>query len=118
MSVLTSGFNKLATQLLDLAKIHAPTVTATIGYTAPYAVYVHEDLTKNHPVGEAKWLENAIHANQQNVIDMIYTKLTAGQTMTQACEETGWWLLQLANTMCPVDTGRLKASAYSDVTES
>jgi len=25
-----------------------------------YAVYVHEDLTKNHPVGQAKFLESAI----------------------------------------------------------
>ena len=27
-----------------------------------YAVYVHEDLTKRHPVGEAKFLENAMLA--------------------------------------------------------
>jgi len=30
-----------------------------IVYTAPYGVYVHEDLTARHPHGEAKFLEKA-----------------------------------------------------------
>lgn len=29
------------------------------GAAAPYAVYVHENLTAHHPVGEAKFLERA-----------------------------------------------------------
>ena len=36
-------------------------VTVQVGFggqAAPYAVYVHEDLSKHHPVGNAKFLEN------------------------------------------------------------
>ena len=30
------------------------------GVAAPYAVYVHENLSANHPVGQAKFLESAV----------------------------------------------------------
>ena len=32
------------------------------GPAADYAIYVHEDLSAHHPVGEAKYLENAVEA--------------------------------------------------------
>ena len=32
-------------------------VNLDVGYTAPYAVYVHEILTNFHPIGQAKYLE-------------------------------------------------------------
>lgn len=38
-------------------------ISVTIGAGGPaadYAVYVHEDLSKRHPVGEAKFLEKAV----------------------------------------------------------
>lgn len=31
------------------------------GPSAPYTVRQHEDLTLNHPTGQAKWLENAFN---------------------------------------------------------
>ena len=36
---------------------------------AYYAWIVHEDLAATHPVGEAKWLENAVNRHQQELID-------------------------------------------------
>lgn len=30
------------------------------GPAAPYAIYVHEDLTKHHPTGEAKFIEKPL----------------------------------------------------------
>lgn len=42
-----------------------------IGYTADYAVYVHEDLEATHEVGEAKFLEKAVKMNQKRIIDEI-----------------------------------------------
>jgi Bacteriophage HK97-gp10, putative tail-component len=41
-------------------EVRGKTVTVQCGFGGPaagYAVYVHEDLTKNHPVGQAKFLE-------------------------------------------------------------
>jgi len=37
------------------------------GPAAPYAVFVHEDLTKHHPVGQAKYLELPVRARLQGM---------------------------------------------------
>jgi len=42
-----------------------------IGYTAYYAVYVHEDLEAYHEVGEAKFLDKAIKMNQKRIIEEL-----------------------------------------------
>lgn len=40
-----------------------------VGYSAAYALFVHEDLAANHPNGgEAKFLESAIQDNQAQII--------------------------------------------------
>jgi hypothetical protein len=41
------------------------------GETAPYAVYVHEDLYAAHTNGEAKFLENACLAAEKEIGDFI-----------------------------------------------
>ena len=47
----------------------------SIGYSADYAVYVHEDLTKHHPNGQAKFLETAILQNQDKLGVALVTNL-------------------------------------------
>lgn len=50
--------------------VTAPTATpggtnVEVGFGGPaagYAIYVHEDLSAHHPVGEAKYLERAVEA--------------------------------------------------------
>lgn len=44
-----------------------------VGCTAEYAIYVHEDLEAHHPIGEAKFLENAISENQETIMKLIHT---------------------------------------------
>lgn len=39
--------------------------------TADYALKVHEDLQARHPIGEAKFLENAIKAKQDEALKII-----------------------------------------------
>lgn len=36
------------------------TIIVCGGPAAPYAVFVHEDLTKHHPVGQAKFIESTL----------------------------------------------------------
>ena len=36
------------------------TIIVCGGPAAPYAIYVHEDLTKHHPVGQAKFIESTL----------------------------------------------------------
>lgn len=45
---------------------------AEIGTVADYAIYVHEDLDAHHPVGEAKFLDNAIQAKKDEVLKLIH----------------------------------------------
>lgn len=40
---------------------------AAISYNVPYAVFVHERLELNHPVGEAKFLEKALIAKAEDM---------------------------------------------------
>ena len=42
-----------------------------VGYTAAYAVFVHEDLEAKHTNGEAKFLENAIKAKKAEMLAAI-----------------------------------------------
>ncbi|GAA3705389.1 hypothetical protein GCM10023081_46780 [Arthrobacter ginkgonis] len=45
---------------------------AAISYDTPYAVRQHEDMSLRHDDGRtAKWLENAVNAEAQNVRDII-----------------------------------------------
>ena len=41
---------------------------AQVGYSAEYAVKVHEDLNAKHKIGEAKFLENAAKAKEQEAL--------------------------------------------------
>lgn len=47
-----------------------------LGYSANYALYVHENLEAHHDDGEAKFLESVIIENQQEIIEII--KLRSG----------------------------------------
>lgn len=42
-----------------------------IGFSAAYAIYVHEDLDAYHEVGQAKFLEVAVENKQQEALQVI-----------------------------------------------
>ena len=44
---------------------------AEVGVTADYAVPVHEILENKHPVGQAKFLEAAVHESQTAILDIV-----------------------------------------------
>jgi len=46
-----------------------------IGNTAEYALPVHENLESNHPVGESKFLENAITENKNKILNIISLRM-------------------------------------------
>lgn len=59
-------------------EVHGSTIQVTMGYggpAAPYALKQHEDLTFNHPVGQAKYLERptleAVRGMGQRLADRI-----------------------------------------------
>ena len=42
-----------------------------VGYTADYAVKVHEDLGVYHKTGQAKFLETAIEKSKGDILDIV-----------------------------------------------
>ena len=42
-----------------------------VGYTAFYAIYVHENLAASHDTGQAKFLEESISKNRKEIIRIV-----------------------------------------------
>jgi hypothetical protein len=86
-----------------------------VGYAAPYAVYVHENLEARHPIGQAKFLEQPAREYRKDMAAAVVAGLRAGESLTQAQLAAGKVLLRESQKLVPVDTGLLKRSGYVDV---
>lgn len=84
----------------------------TVGFSAEYAVYVHEMLHLFHPVGQAKFLEDAMKTEAPALREIIRSALRSGKTLGEAQLLAGQHLLARAKELCPVDTGHLRDSGF------
>jgi predicted GNAT family N-acyltransferase len=84
-----------------------------VGYTQAYAIYVHENLQAHHPVGQAKFLEQPARELQPVLRRIISEAASRGQTLEQSLLLAGLRLQRESQKLCPVDTGALKASAFT-----
>ena len=110
-----------------------------VGYTASYALYVHEavgmklqglprspetDKKGNpkpargyywSPLGraQAKFLEEPARTLQPELAQIVRIALLKGKTMAQALLLAGLRLQRESQLLVPVDTGNLKASAFT-----
>lgn len=90
------------------------------GSSAPYALYVHENLNaRHHPPhgngGEAKFLETPSRTRRKEMMQIILSALKAGKTMSQALFYAGSALLGWARELCPWKTGALRDSGFVKV---
>lgn len=84
-----------------------------VGYTAPYATFVHENLEAHHPNGgQAKFLEQPMRENARDYRFTITAALRAGKSMRQALLLAANRLKADSQKLCPVDTGKLVLSAF------
>lgn len=81
-----------------------------VGYDAPYALYVHEDLSARHAVGAAKFLERPMREGSRDLAALIEARIAAGATLAAALRAAGDELLRRSQALVPVDTGRLRNS--------
>ena len=86
-----------------------------VGFTAQYAIYVHENLYSFHPVGQAKYLEQPFRLLQEEFKRIIRDGMARGATIEQALLMAGLRLQREAQILTPVDTGNLKNSAFTRV---
>lgn len=84
-----------------------------VGYEAPYAVYVHEDLTANHPNGgQAKFLEAAVRGNRREMAAIVRRSIQAKNGLEEGLLRSGHFLMSRSRPLVPVDTGFLRDSGY------
>ena len=90
-------------------------INVTVGYNAYYAIYVHEDLQKHHPTGQAKFLEEPARRLAPQMARTVSYYLGRGYTLEQAMLIAGLDLQKESQRLVPVDTGFLRDSAYTRV---
>lgn len=109
------GIKELMTQfkkLLIKSKLKDD-VAVIVGYTANYALFVHENLEARHPVGQAKFLEQPARQNAKEYAAIIKTGYRRTGTLLPGLLLAGLRLQRDSQKLVPIDTGNLKGSAFT-----
>lgn len=93
------------------------TVSVAVGYTQAYAIYVHENLKSHHPIGEAKFLERPFRELGPDLASQITDDLRNGVSFPMALLRAGLLVQRESQLLVPVDTGALRASAFTELEE-
>jgi hypothetical protein len=89
---------------------------AKVGYSAPYAVFVHENLEIHHPNGQAKFLEQPFRELEAQLRAMISELVKKrGLTWQRASLMAAQYLLRESQKLVPVRTGYLRDSGFARV---
>jgi len=116
------GLTRLMSKLKNLSKTvgeEASKASVTTGFTQNYAVYVHENLESKHDVGQAKFLEQPSRQlnNSGELGRIVGTAVKRGASVEQGLLLAGLRIQGEAQLLTPVDTGALKASAFTSITK-
>jgi len=115
VSALVEGVSRLVEDLLKrrARSQKKDNGICTVGYSAPYAIYVHEDLQANHPNGgQAKFLERPARQMRNELGTKIRGDAEHGIGLKVANLNAAKALLAASQPLVPVDTGALKASGF------
>lgn len=93
--------------------------SVSVGFTQSYGIFVHENLAAHHPVGQAKFLEQPARemGNSGEITRIVKTVIKQGGTFEDGLLNAGLELQRRAQLLTPVDTGALKASAFTSKTD-
>lgn len=115
-----SGLNRII-KLLERLRKQSKTkyrASVTVGFTQSYALPVHEMVMWKHRVGQAKYLTVPLQAMKSQLrIDAI-SMITGGAKVSTALLVLGLQVQRAAQKLTPVDTGALKASAFTSLTKN
>jgi hypothetical protein len=98
-----------------------------VGYTANYALYVHENMEMKlkglprqsgrgvywGPKGQPKFLEEPARTQRDVLAKIVRDAKAKGSTLAQALLLAGLRLQRESQLRVPVDTGNLRASAFT-----
>lgn len=83
-----------------------------IGYSAPYAVPVHERLDVYHPTGQAKFLEQPLRTERDEMARIVRSRLQARERLLQAQLAAANHVMSISLRLVPVDKGVLRDSWF------
>ena len=111
------GKNKLLANLnrRERKALAASKASARVGYTANYAVHVHE-IDKNYRNGKKwKYLERPTRdlLNSGELAGIIATSYRGGARLEQALYLAALRIQRESQLLAPLDTGNLKGSAFT-----
>lgn len=114
ISTKVTGAKQLQILLDRMAKDAKPR-DIEVGYTANYAIYVHEMVGANFqaPHAENKFLEKALRRIKPQVASLVESNLKRGATFGQSLYMVGLAVQRDSQKITPIDTGHLKGSAYT-----
>lgn len=109
----TKGLEKILTELRKRRRTIGDRLSEVrVGYSAPYAVFVHERLDLHHPNGQTKFLEQPMRTEVDAMAAIIRNKLRAGTSLKEAHLEAAKHLMKVSLQLTPIKTGRLRASWF------
>jgi hypothetical protein len=116
--VEVEGKDKLIRALKKATEDRSKSAKVTVGYEAPYSIFVHEDLEAYHePPGSAKYLETPSRENTKVLSAIVRKAAEAGKPLSEALREAGEYLLERSREVVPIDTGYLYLSGFVEVEE-
>lgn len=109
-----SEFNKKLTAMYLRSK-KEDREGAVVGFTQTYAIYVHEIQASHKPGKQWKFLESSARklAATGELIRIIEQVYKSSKSLTKALLLAGLRIQGQAQLITPVDTGALKASAFT-----
>ena len=114
LRVKTKGFDSLQIQLSRREK-RGKGGTVAVGYTAKYAMIVHENVGAQFktPGTQAKFLEEPFRVNRDRYMEIILKTVKSGGNFFSGVMLAALTLQRDSQRICPIDTGHLRASAYT-----
>lgn len=126
------NLKKLQVELQNSSEQHGSSPEVVVGYTAAYALYVHENMEMKlaglprkpphkgsywDPQGQAgpKFLEAPARELATEITGIVKKALTQGRTLAQGLLLAGLRLQRESMSRVPVDTGNLKNSAFTKI---
>jgi len=115
-AIRKSQMKALTKKLKDLETEYGAELepSVIVGYVANYAIHVHENKEAKHNTDQqAKFLEDPLRDNQDKYAKVIAAALKLGESAKGALMLAGLNLQRDSQKIVPVDTGNLKAGAFT-----
>lgn len=111
MAMIT-GVNQLRARFVKERRLVEGETNIEVGYSTPYAIYVHENLRARHVVGQAKFIEAPARVYARTAHLIVAKELMRGKNWLKAMMTLANILYERSQELVPVDTGLLRSTGF------